>query len=96
MAIIYKPIITEKSNLDAELKGRYGFFVNPSANKIEIKKAVEELYGVSVTKVRTMNYTGKIKSRYTRTGIQSGRKPHMKKAIVELSDGQEIRFYGDI
>ena len=96
MEVIYKPIMTEKSSINSELRGQYGFFVNPSANKIEIKKAIEDMYGISVKKVRTVNHIGKRKSNYTRTGTQIGRKSHAKKAIVELSAGEEIDFYKDI
>ena len=96
MSIVLKPIITEKSNDEAELRGRYGFYVDTSANKIQIKKEIEKLYSVSVVKVRTMNYKGKLKTRYTKTGLQSGRKNHTKKAFVELADGETIDHYGDI
>lgn len=75
---------------------RFGFVVDRNANKIQIKAAVEEAYGVSVDSVRTMNYAGKSKSRFTRAGVISGRTNHFKKAIVQLSEGDTIDFYSNI
>jgi large subunit ribosomal protein L23 len=96
MNILIKPIITEKATADAELNNRYGFVVNPRANKVEIKKAVESVYGVSVTKVRTMNIRPERKTRYTKTGIQSGKTNAYKKAIVQVAEGDTIDFYNNI
>ncbi len=96
MGILIKPIITEKVTADSELYNRYGFFVDPKANKLEIKKAVEETYGVTVQKVRTMNYGPSRKTRYTKTGIQTGMKSGFKKAIVDVADGDIIDFYSNI
>ena len=68
MGIIIKPIVTEKQTAITEkMPNRYGFRVSPDANKLEIKKAVEELYNVNVVSVNTMNYSGKRKSRYTKS-----------------------------
>ena len=75
---------------------RFGFVVDRNANKIQIKAAVEEAYGVSVNSVRTMNYAGKSKSRFTKAGVISGRTNHFKKAIVQLSEGDTIDFYSNI
>lgn len=75
---------------------RFGFVVDRNANKIQIKAAVEEAYGVSVDSVRTMNYAGKSKSRFTKAGVISGRTNHFKKAIVQLSEGDTIDFYSNI
>jgi large subunit ribosomal protein L23 len=72
MSVLIKPIITEKMTSDSELYNRYGFIVDPTANKLQIKEAVEAAYGVSVTSVRTMNYGPQRKTRYTKTGIQHG------------------------
>ena len=93
--IIRRPIITEKS-MEAvydrqgnEIK-KYTFEVPQSANKIEIKKAVEEVFGVKVAKVNTMNITGKLK----RMGRYEGRRPSWKKAIVTLAEGSKtIEFF---
>ena len=65
-------------------------------NKIEIKKAVEEKYGVNVESVNTIIMPAKAKSRNTRSGILKGRKPSLKKALVTLGSGEEIDFYGDV
>lgn len=81
---------------DSELYNRYGFIVDPSANKLQIKKAVETTYGVSVEKVRTMNYGPKRKSRYTKTGVQHGKTNAYKKAIVDVADGEAIDFYNNL
>ncbi|PQB04940.1 50S ribosomal protein L23 [Aureitalea marina] len=96
MNILIKPIITEKATSDAELNNKYGFVVNPKANKIEIKKAVEEAYGVSVTAVRTMNVRPDRRVRYTRTGIQTGKTAAYKKAIVQVAEGDTIDFYSNL
>jgi large subunit ribosomal protein L23 len=96
MSILIKPIITEKMTAASEEFNRYGFVVDRNANKIQIKSAVEEAYGVTVDAVRTMNYAGKTKSRFTRAGVISGRTNHFKKAIVQLSEGDTIDFYSNI
>ena len=81
---------------DSELYNRYGFIVAPAANKLQIKEAVEATYGVSVTSVRTMNYGPSRKTRYTKTGVQQGKKGAFKKAIVDVKDGDVIDFYSNI
>ncbi|MDX1461991.1 MAG: 50S ribosomal protein L23 [Marinirhabdus sp.] len=96
MNILIKPIITEKATTDAELNNRYGFVVNPKANKVEIKKAVEATYGVSVEKVRTMNVRPDRRTRYTKTGIQTGKTNAYKKAIVQVAEGDTIDFYNNL
>tara|TARA_R110002051_G_scaffold85942_1_gene151330 strand:+ start:4532 stop:4822 length:291 start_codon:yes stop_codon:yes gene_type:complete len=96
MSVLIKPIITEKMTADSELYNRYGFIVDPSANKLQIKEAVETTYGVSVEKVRTMNYGPKRKSRYTKTGVQHGKTNAFKKAIVDVADGEAIDFYNNL
>ena len=96
MSILIKPIITEKATLDSELKNCYSFFVDTKANKIEIKKAVEDTYGVSVDKVRTMNVRPDRRVRYTKTGIQRGKTNATKKAIVQLAEGETIDLYANI
>lgn len=96
MSVLIKPIITEKMTADSELFNRYGFIVSPAANKIQIKDAVEAAYGVSVTKVRTMNYGPSRKSRYTKTGVQHGKSNAYKKAIVDVEEGDVIDFYSNL
>lgn len=96
MDIILKPVVTEKMNLKGETLKQYGFIVDKRANKVQIKKAVEELYGVNVESVNTMLYAGKQKSRFTKTGIVRGRKNSYKKAIVTLREGETIDFYSNI
>ena len=91
MGIIIKPIVTEKMTKMAENKqSRFAFYVQSQANKIEIKKAVEGLYNVTVLDVNTLNTRGKKKSRYTKSGIISGTTPSYKKAIVTLKEGDTI------
>jgi len=94
--IIIKPMITEKSETLSENLMQYSFVVNKKANKIEIKSAIEQLYGVTVESVNTLVMPGKSKVRNTRSGLQKGRKPSFKKAIVRLSEGEEIDFFGDV
>ena len=96
MSILIKPIITEKATMDSELNNRYSFLVNTKANKVEIKKAVESVYGVSVEKVRTMNVRPERKTKYTRTGIQHGKTNATKKAIVQLAEGETIDLYANM
>lgn len=95
MSVLIKPLVTEKITSLNE-KGKYGFVVEKNANKVEIKKAVEKMYGVNVEKVTTMRYAGKEKVRYTQTKIMSGRTSSFKKAIVKLAAGEVIDFYSGI
>jgi len=95
MSILKRPLVTEKVSSLNE-KGKYGFIVNADANKVEIKQAVEKQYGVNVEKVNTMRVMGKQKTRYTKTGILSGRRPGYKKAIVTLAQGEVIDFYSNV
>lgn len=96
MSILVKPIITEKATKDSELLNRYTFVVDKKANKIEIKKAVEAAYGVSVEKVRTMIYPVKRSTKYTKKGMVSSTISAYKKAIVEVAEGENIDFYSNI
>jgi large subunit ribosomal protein L23 len=79
-----------------EKLGKYGFIVDKRANKIQIQKAVKELYGVEVEEVNTMTYAGKYKSRFTKSGVLSGKTNSYKKAIVKLAKGETIDFYSNI
>ena len=95
MNVIIKPIVTEKMTQKTESLNDYGFIVNRRANKIEIKKAVENNYGVKVLSVRTMVYRGKEKSRFTKTGVIKGKTNSLKKAIVRLKKDNSIDFYNN-
>jgi large subunit ribosomal protein L23 len=95
MSVLKKPLVTEKVSALNE-KGKYGFIVDIEANKVEIKKAVEKQYGVTVESVNTMRMMGKKKSRFTKTGVLTGRKPNFKKAIVTLAEGDIIDFYSNV
>ena len=96
MNIIFKPVITEKMTELGEKLNRYGFIVDRRANKLQIKQAIKELYGVDVESVNTMNYSGKVKSRNTKSGVITGRTNNYKKAIVTLAEGETIDFYSNI
>ncbi|MBD8348661.1 large subunit ribosomal protein L23 [Dysgonomonas alginatilytica] len=97
MGILIKPILTEKQTAISEkFPNRYGFRVAPSANKVEIKNAIEQIYGVKVEDINTMNYAGKRKSRFTKAGVVSGKTPAYKKAIVTLKEGEVIDFFSNI
>jgi large subunit ribosomal protein L23 len=96
MELLKKPIITEKMTMLGEKRNQYAFRVDKKANKIQIKKAIEEMYGISVTSVNTMVYAGKRKSRFTKAGFIEGRKDSFKKAIVTLKEGDNIDFYSNI
>jgi large subunit ribosomal protein L23 len=95
MSILRKPLITEKVSALNE-KGVYGLIVDKNANKVEIKKEVEETYRVTVSSVNTMRYAGKKKIRHTKLGISRGKKPSYKKALVTLKEGEVIDFYSNI
>ena len=97
MAIILKPLVTEKmTNITEKQPNRYGFVVRPEANKLQIKAEIEGLYNVTVVDVNTMNYAGKRSSRYTKAGLIRGQKNAFKKAIVTVKDGDVIDFYSNI
>lgn len=97
MNIIIKPVITEKmTTISEKMNNRYGFIVDKRANKLQIKKAVEEIYEVKVDQVNTINYSGKSKSRYTKTGMLTGKTKAFKKAIITLAEGQTIDFFSNI
>jgi large subunit ribosomal protein L23 len=92
--IIKKPIITEKATAQSEMENRFTFEVDRAANKIEIKNAVENMYGVQVTEVRTMNYGGgKPSTKYTNRGIVEQPSRKWKKAIVTVADGETIDLF---
>ena len=95
MQILKAPIVTEKVSAQNE-RGTYGFIVDKRANKLQIREAVEKTYGVTVDQVRTMNYQGKKKSRYTKSRIINGRSSGFKKAIVQVAEGDIIDFYSNV
>ena len=92
MIIIKKPVITEKMTAISEKLNKYAFIVN----KLQIKEAVEDLYGVKVASVNTMRYDGKVKSRYTKSGVITGKRDAFKKAVVTLAQGETIDFFSNI
>jgi large subunit ribosomal protein L23 len=94
--VLIRPVLSEKVNKLTEKFNRYTFVVDRKANKLEIKKAVEEFYGIQVEEVNTMVMPSKAKSRNTKAGIVSGRKPSKKKAIVTVAKGETIDLYGNI
>ena len=96
MSIIIKPIITEKITKEGEVFNRFGFVVDKKANKVQIKKAVEATYGISVVSVNTMNYRADRTTKYTKSGLISGRTSAYKKAIVQVKEGETIDFYNNI
>jgi len=94
--IILKPVITEKMTAISEKENKYGFIVSKNANKIQIKKAIEANYGVSVKDISTLVQAGKSKTRYTKTSVQKGRTSSYKKAIITLAEGDVIDIYSNI
>lgn len=94
--ILIRPIVTEKMNALTEKFNRYGFMVDKRANKYQIKNAIQEIYGVKVISINTMVYAGKLKSRFTKAGVITGRLNAYKKAIVTLNEGENIDFYSNI
>jgi large subunit ribosomal protein L23 len=96
MSIIIKPIITEKITKEGEVFNRFGFVVDKKANKVQIKKAVEAAYGISVVSVNTMNYRADRTTKYTKSGLISGKTSAYKKAVVQVKEGETIDFYNNI
>jgi large subunit ribosomal protein L23 len=94
--VLIKPILTEKANAQQDKLRRYAFKVSKKANKLEIKKAIEGFYGVTVMNVNTAVVPGKNKSRFTKAGVISGRKPSYKKAFVTVAEGESIDLYSNI
>ena len=95
MKVIIKPIVTEKMTQQTESLNDYGFIVDKKANKIQIKNEVEKIYGVKVISVRTMIYSGKKKSKFTKTGVVTGKTNTVKKALVRLGKDNSIDFYNN-
>src|SRR5260221_1937122 len=94
--VLVKPILTEKANSQQEKLRRYAFRVSRKANKLEIKKAVEDFYGVTVVNVNTSVVPGKNKTRFTKAGYVQGRKPAFKKALITVAEGESIDLYASI
>ncbi|HEY0055242.1 MAG TPA: 50S ribosomal protein L23 [Pedobacter sp.] len=96
MEILKKPILTEKASALTEKLNRFSFKVDHRANKLQIKSAIEQMYGVSIIAINTMVVSGKSKNRQTKAGLVSGRTPKYKKAIVTMKEGEVIDFYSNI
>ena len=98
MSVIKRAVLTEKASAlqEDEKKRVYTFVVDQDANKIQIKKAVQERYGVNVETVNTMRYAGKSKTRYTKRGVSKGRTASFKKAMVKLQEGEFIDLYTNV
>ena len=96
MAILIRPLITEKMTAQSEKEGRYGFVVDRRSNKVEIRAAVEKEFNVKVTGIRTMIVRGKNRTRYTKSNILKGATSTWKKAIVTLEKGESIDFYSNL
>lgn len=94
--VLVKPIVTEKSNKLTDSRRTYAFRVDRRANKLEVKKAVQDFYGVTVVEVNTVVVPGKAKSKFTKAGFISGRKPSYKKAYVKVAEGETIDLYSNI
>lgn len=94
--VLIKPILSEKANKQSEKMNRYSFVVDKKANKLEIKRAVENFYGVQVNNVNTIIVPSKAKAKYTKAGFIVGRKPSKKKAIVTVAEGESIDLYGTV
>jgi large subunit ribosomal protein L23 len=90
--IVRAPVVTEKSTMANEESNKFTFVVRRDVNKLEIKQAVEEVFGVHVLEVRTMNNHGKVK----RLGFRKGRRPDWKKAIVTLREGDRIALFDNV
>ena len=96
MEILKKPILTEKASLLTEKLNRFSFKDDHRANKLEIKSAIEKMYGVNITAINTLIVFGKTKNRNTKAGMVSGNAAKYKKAVVTLKHGESIDFYSTI
>lgn len=94
--ILIKPVVSEKAELLSEKRAHYTFVVAKTANKIEIRNAVEARYGVSVDRVNTLVMPSKTKNRSTKSGLLRGRVSSFKKAVVTLADGETIDLYNEL
>ncbi|WP_290792976.1 50S ribosomal protein L23 [Flavihumibacter sp. UBA7668] len=94
--VLIKPILTEKANAQQESLRRFAFKVARKANKLEIKKAIETFYGVTVVDVNTAVIPGKNKTRFTKAGFIQGRKSAYKKALITVAEGETIDLYGAV
>jgi large subunit ribosomal protein L23 len=94
--VLVRPVLSEKINKQTEKMNRYAFIVGRKANKIEIKKAVESFYGVQVIDVNTAVMPGKAKSRNTKAGVVTGRKPAKKKSYDTIAECESIDLYGTV
>ena len=91
--VLVKPVLSEKANKQSEKMNRYTFIVDRKANKLEIKRAIEQFYGVQVENVNTAVMPSKLKAKYTKAGYIIGRKPAKKKAVVTVAEGETIDLY---
>ncbi|MGY4383864.1 large subunit ribosomal protein L23 [Pedobacter sp. UYP24] len=96
MEILQKPILTEKASVLTEKSNRFTFRVDTKANKLQIKAAIEKMYGVNILAINTLIVAGKVKSRNTKGGLVTGRSPKYKKAVVTLKAGETIDYYANI
>jgi large subunit ribosomal protein L23 len=96
MNIISKADYNGKNDCHKREATAIWFYCRKRANKLQIKDAVKDIYGVEVVSVNTMNYTGKRKSRFTKTGVIAGKVPAFKKAVVTLAEGETIDFFSNI
>ena len=94
--ILIRPLITEKMTNLSAATGKYGFLVNPEANKIEIAKAIEKKFEVHVVNVRTINHPGKTKTQFRKSGRFVGKTAKYKKAIVTLKEGEKIELFEQV
>ena len=92
IGIIYRPIVTEKSSTQQE-HHKYSFEVDARANKVDIARAIEKKFNVTVVNVHTMNYKGKSKTQMTRRGRFTGKTSHFKKAVITIQEGQKIELF---
>lgn len=94
--VLISPLITEKmTNITAD-SGKYGFLVNPKANKIQIAKAIEEKFNVHVIAVKTISHPGKMKTQFRKSGRFTGKTAKFKKAIVTLKEGESIELFEEV
>lgn len=96
MSVLIKPILTEKATRESELQNRYGFVVNKKANKIQIRKAIEKTYGVSVVSVNTSISSTERSTKFTKDGLIASKKGAVKKAFVQVKEGESIDLYTNI
>ncbi len=95
MSLILSSVVTEKATKLTERNNVYTFYAVPNSNKISLKREIKALYGVDIVDIRTLVVSPKIKSKFTKAGLQISKSNKLKKVLVKVAEGQEINLFGN-